>query len=199
MYAYITGIITDVTEDGIVIENNGIGYNVRVPSGFSCSIGEEAKVYTYTQVQEDSFKLYGFESKDQLTMFKLLITVNGIGPKGGLGILSVMSTDDLRFAIYSEDAKAIAQAPGIGKKTAERVILDLKDKVSLRDVNEMPSALSKETALTAGFDDVRKDAIEALHALGYGMSEAAKAVGKVSVTDTTEADTVLKEALKYLF
>ncbi|MCR5654894.1 MAG: Holliday junction branch migration protein RuvA [Lachnospiraceae bacterium] len=201
MYAYIKGIVTDISEEGIVVETNGIGYNIRVPSPFSYNIGEETKVYTYTQVQEDALKLIGFENKDMLTVFKLLISVTSVGPKAGLSILSIMSADDVRFAIFSQDAKAIAKAPGVGKKSADRIILDLKDKISLRDTTSMPTQLlaGDDTESLAGYDDVRKDAIEALHALGYGMSEAAKAVSKVEVTDETSADEVLKAALKFLF
>lgn len=200
MIAYLVGTVAEVSEDNIVVELNGMGFNVRVPYGYGFKVGSEIKVHTYTYVKEDAFQLFGFETKDQLELFKKLITVNGIGPKGALAILSVMSANDLRFAIYSQDASAIAKAPGIGKKTAERVILDLKDKVKLEDVNVLPGAGETENGLIAdNFEAARKEAIDALAALGYGISEAAKAVSKVAVTEESTTEEILKMALKNLF
>lgn len=200
MIAYLVGTVAEVSEDNIVVELNGMGFNVRVPYGYGFKVGSEIKVHTYTYVKEDAFQLFGFETKDQLELFKKLITVNGIGPKGALAILSVMNANDLRFAIYSQDASAIAKAPGIGKKTAERVILDLKDKVKLEDVTALPGAGEAENGLIAdNFEAARKEAIDALAALGYGISEAAKAVSKVSVTEDSTTEEILKMALKNLF
>lgn len=200
MIAYLVGTVAEVSEDNIVVELNGMGFNVRVPCGYGFKVGSEIKVHTYTYVKEDAFQLFGFETKDQLGLFKKLITVNGIGPKGALAILSVMSANDLRFAIYSQDASAIAKAPGIGKKTAERVILDLKDKVKLEDVTALPGGEQIEMGLPAdSFEAARKEAIDALAALGYGISEAAKAVSKVSVTEDSTTEEILKMALKNLF
>ncbi len=199
MIAYLVGTVAEVSEDNIVVELNGMGFNVRVPYGYGFKVGSEIKVHTYTYVKEDAFQLFGFETKDQLELFKKLITVNGIGPKGALAILSVMSANDLRFAIYSQDASAIAKAPGIGKKTAERVILDLKDKIKLEDVTALPGAGETENGLIAdNFEAARKEAIDALAALGYGISEAAKAVSKVAVTEESTTEEILKMALKNL-
>lgn len=136
MIAFVKGFIEDISEENVVIDTGNIGYNLKISTGTAArlpGIGAEVKLYTYTCVREDSFSLFGFLSRDDLEIFKKLITVNGIGPKGGLAILSVMTADSLRFAIISGDAVSIAKAPGIGKKTAERVILDLKDKISLED------------------------------------------------------------------
>ena len=136
MIAFVKGFIEDISEENVVIDTGNIGYNLKISTGTAArlpGIGAEVKLYTYTCVREDSFSLFGFLSRDDLEIFKKLITVNGIGPKGGLAILSVMTADSLRFAIMSGDAVGIAKAPGIGKKTAERVILDLKDKISLED------------------------------------------------------------------
>lgn len=200
MIAYLVGTVAEVSEDNIVVELNGMGFNVRVPYGYGFKTGSEIKVHTYTYVKEDAFQLFGFETKDQLELFKKLITVNGIGPKGALAILSVMSANDLRFAIYSQDASAIAKAPGIGKKTAERVILDLKDKVKLEDVTALSVGEESEVGLPAdNFEAARKEAIDALAALGYGVSEAAKAVSKVAVTEESTTEEILKKALKNLF
>ncbi len=199
MIAYIKGEIADITEDNLVLEANSIGYNIKISSGTAGmlpGIGEEVKIYTYTCVREDAFHLYGFLTKDDLDIFKKLITVNGIGPKGGLAILSVMSADSLRFAIISGDVKEISKAPGIGKKTAERVILDLRDKVSIEDtfVNKgMGGGLSEASS---GDTSARNEAIEALTALGYSASEALKAVKQIAVTEDMDTEDILKLALK---
>lgn len=136
-------------------------------------------------------------------MFKKLITVNGIGPKGGLAILSVMNADALRFAIMAGDAKSIAKAPGVGNKTAERVILDLRDKISLEDTLRglgEPTVTTEGAAVGAGTDNVMKrEAIEALVALGYSASDATNAVKKVEVDETSTVEGILKLALKFMF
>lgn len=201
MIAFVRGEIADISEDNVVLDVGGIGYNVKISSQTAeklTSIGREVLLYTYTCVREDAFQLYGFLSKDELAIFKKLITVNGIGPKGGLAILSVMTADDLRFAIISGDAKAIAKAPGIGAKTASRVILDLKDKVSVED-----TLIQREmNAYSSGADgDVKaqNEAVEALVALGYSPADALKAVKKVSVPEDTDVEVILKLALKNMF
>ena len=202
MYAYLKGTIEDIAEDNLVIEAGQIGYNVKVSArtlNALGSIGSFVKIYTYTLVREDAFSLYGFLTKDDLEIFKKLITVNGIGPKGGLAILSIMSADELRFAILAADAKAIAKAPGVGAKTAERVILDLKDKISIED------AISpKETipALAMAGEDIgnkKNEAVEALVALGYSASDALRAVKQVEMTEDISVEEILKAALKYIF
>lgn len=210
MYAYLKGNLEEVTEDNIVIEVGGIGYNVKVSTTTADllpGLGSEVKIYTYTLVREDALSLYGFLTRDDLEIFKKLITVNGIGPKGGLAILSVMSADALRFAIMAGDAKSIAKAPGVGAKTAERVILDLRDKISLEDtlrilVSEADTRNSKADAGSEGavLDNVmKKEAIEALVALGYSASDATAAVKKVEINEKTTVESILKLALKYMF
>ena len=194
MYAYLKGILEEITEDNIVIEVGNIGYNVKVSTTTADllpGLGSEVKIYTYTLVREDTFSLYGFLTRDDLEIFKKLITVNGIGPKGGLAILSVMNADALRFAIMAGDAKAIAKAPGVGNKTAERVILDLRDKISLEDtLRGLGEPVDVGGALPggAGVDHVmKKEAIEALVALGYSASDATNAVKKVEAILIGEA------------
>lgn len=206
MYAYLKGTLEEIAEDYIVVETGNIGYNVKVSTTTADllpPLGNEVKIYTYTLVREDVFSLYGFLTRDDLEIFKKLITVNGIGPKGGLAILSVMSADALRFAIMAGDAKAIAKAPGVGSKTAERVILDLRDKISLEDTLRGlgEPAPSVNGALSGGSSDnlMRKEAIEALVALGYSASDATTAVKKVEVTEETTVESILKSALKYMF
>lgn len=202
MYAYIKGTIEEITEDNLVLETGQIGYNIKISARTANAlegIGAFAKIYTYTLVREDTFSLYGFLTRDDLEIFKKLITVNGIGPKGGLAILSVMSADELRFAIAAGDAKAISKAPGVGAKTAERVILDLKDKISMED-----ALMPKET----GFVDVlpgndvgkeKNEAVEALTALGYSASDALRAVRQVTAGENDSVEDILKAALKYLY
>ena len=140
--------------------------------------------------------LYGFLSKDDLEIFKLLNTVSGIGPKGGLAILSTLSADDLRFAILSGDSKAISKAPGIGAKTAQRVILDLKDKLSLEDAFEKKLENQASGVAASMNSTVKNDAVMALNALGYSSTESLKAVSKVDITEDMDVEDVLKLALK---
>ncbi len=200
MIAYLKGEISDIGEDSLVLEVNNIGYNVRISAGTAAllpGIGETVKIYTYTYVREDAFCLYGFLTRDDLEIFRRLITVNGIGPKGGLAVLSVMSADDLRFAILSGDAKAIAKAPGIGVKTAERVILDLRDKVSIEESFVAKEASDKRAAgRNENGNAARNEAAEALAALGYSPSEALKAVKQITVSEDMNTEEVLKLALK---
>lgn len=203
MIAYIKGEVADITEDNLVIEANNIGYNIKISSataGLLPRVGEEVKIYTYTYIREDAFLLYGFLTKDDLDIFKKLITVNGIGPKGGLAILSVMNADTLRFAIIAGDAKEIAKAPGIGKKTAERVILDLRDKISIEDTFLNKGSGDTAGAMAAGADSsARNEAAEALTALGYSAAEALKAVKQIELTDDMDTEAVLKQALKKMY
>lgn len=202
MYAYLKGTIEEITEDNLVLEAGQIGYNVRISARTANAlgnIGSFIKIYTYTLVREDTFSLYGFLTKDDLEIFKKLITVNGIGPKGGLAILSVMSADELRFAIAAGDAKAISKAPGVGAKTAERVILDLRDKISLED-----TLGPKENGVAAALSDretgkEKNEAIEALTALGYSAADALRAVKQVDTTEKDSVEDILKAALKYLY
>ena len=159
-------------------------------------IGEEVKIHTYLSVREDAVQLFGFLTEDDLDMYKLLLGVNGIGPKAGLGILSVLSADDLRFAVLSDDAKTIAKAPGIGNKTAQKLILELKDKLNLEEAFE--KKLQKtEAASTAGVtEEGKSQAVQALVALGYSNSEALRAVKQVEITEGMDTEAILKQALK---
>lgn len=198
MYAYFRGRIAAKEPDLAIVDVNGIGYNIRISAGTASllpPVGEEAKLYTYTAVREDAISLYGFLTKDDLDMFRLLIGVNGIGPKGGQSILSVMSPDDLRFAIVSGDAKMIAKAPGIGAKTAQRIILDMRDKVSLEDTLHADDG---ELRIDFSVSDSVREAVEALTALGYGMTEAGRAVKEVKDAEQMSVEELLKASLKYL-
>lgn len=203
LIAYVRGIVEYITADHVVIDVNGIGYNVNISTDTASRLpgeGELVTLYTYTCVREDAFQLFGFLSRGELELYKMLITVNGIGPKGGLSILSVMDVDDLRYAIMSGDAKAIAKAPGIGTKTAQKVILELKDKISIDDV-----LIDHEIAVTAQAGSFKNDspekreAIEALISLGYGQTESISAVNSVENIENMDSGAILKAALKKMF
>ena len=200
MYAYIKGEIVDITEDNLVLECNNIGYNIRIPLSVAQrlpGIGATVKIYTYTSVREDAFNLFGFLSKDDLEIYKKLIAVNGIGPKGALSILSAMSADDLRFAILSGDAAAIAKAQGIGKKSAERIILELRDKVQFT-VSAAADLEVLTSSDTTAETNAKNEAIEALTSLGYSPSDALRAVRQIELTEDMDAGTILKQALKLI-
>lgn len=200
MYAYIKGELAELNTDHIVIEAGGIGYQVFISLqtfDYLPSVGENLKIYTYLYLREDAMILYGFLTKDDLELFKLLISVSGIGPKGGLAILSTLEADDLRFAILSGDAKAISKAPGVGGKTAQRVILELKDKLSLEDAFEAKTEHVQKNVAAAG-GSVKNDAVMALTALGYSSTESLKAVSAVEITEDMDVEEVLKAALKHL-
>ncbi|MBE5895194.1 MAG: Holliday junction branch migration protein RuvA [Lachnospiraceae bacterium] len=200
MYAYIKGTLEEIGSDKIVVEAGGIGYNILMSPGrfgFLPPLGDEIKVYTYTNVREDAMLLFGFLSREELDLFKKLIGVSGIGPKGGLSILSVLSVQDVILAIVSGDSKKIAKAPGIGAKTAERVIIDLKDKVDAEDAFSGGPVLAKSVDAN---DTDADETVLALVALGYGMREAKSAVSKARSTagETADSEKLLKLSLKYL-
>lgn len=200
MYAYIKGELTEVQADYIVIEAGGIGYQVFVTGqifSYLPTIGNEIKVYTYLYLREDAMILYGFLTKDDLELFKLLLSVSGIGPKGGIAILSTMDADDLRFAVLSGDSKAIAKAPGVGSKTAQRVILELKDKMSLEEAFEKKTE-HEQLKNPSADSQTKNDAVMALTALGYTSTESLKAVSAVEITEDMDVEAVLKAALKHL-
>lgn len=199
MITYIKGQITEIYDSYIVVEAYGIGYEIMVTANLAggvVPIGTELKVYTYQYIREDAEDLYGFVNRDDLNIFKLLITVNGIGPKNAMSILSSISPDDLRIAILSDDVKTIQAAPGIGGKTAQKIIIELKDKLSINDVITKGDSVPDPVASTA--NSARDEAIEALIALGYSSSEALKAVKSVDTYENTSSDDILKSALKKL-
>lgn len=203
MIAFIIGEISDTTESSVIVENNGIGYEIFMTGGGieqALRMEGQVKIHTYMNVREDAMQLFGFLSKDDLEMFRLLLGVNGIGPKGAMGILGSLTADEIRFAVLSDDVKTISKAPGVGKKSAQKLILELKDKLKLEDAFEKKLAHEQETAgvTTAGMVDGRQEAVEALTALGYSASEALRAVRKVSGIDENDVEAILKAALKQM-
>lgn len=198
MISFLKGTIAEVEENLLVLEVGGIGYQVFVTSDTAAglpSVGSRIQIYTYLYIKEDAMQLYGFLSKEDLHIFKLLITVNGIGPKGALNILGAIAPEDLRFAILSGDTKTISRAPGIGTKTAGRMIIELKDKLSLEEAFEikLQKGEQKQTQDTSA---AAKEAVEALTALGYSGADALKAVKKAAVSDDMDSEAILKAALK---
>lgn len=196
MISYIKGELADVFDGGIVVEANGIGYGIFI-SGRVANLlppmGSEVKIHTYLNVREDAMQLFGFLTRDDLEIFRLLIGVNGIGPKGALGILSALSADELRFAVIAGDVKAITKAPGIGKKTAERLLIELKDKLSAEEFLER--SVSGGGEWTENETDVQKEAVQALVALGYSSTESMQAVKKTGLQNAS-VEEILKQALK---
>ena len=204
MFAYVKGIVMDIAQDCCVIDVHDVGINIHISAQTAArmpGIGQEAKLYTYTSVREDAFWLYGFLSKGDLEMFKRCITVSGIGPKGALGLLSVMDGDQLRFAILAQDVKAISKAPGIGKRTAERLVLELKDKLDYETADISREIVDGSAGGVGAVMDHpgKREAVEALVALGYGQTEAMKAVSQVEGADDMDSSALLKQALKKMF
>lgn len=206
MYAYLKGVISQKLADRLIVEVSGVGYNVFVSPGRLYDFpecGREATVHTYTSVREDGISLYGFVTVEELELFKLLISVSGIGPKGGLAMLSEMSVDDIKYAIMTGDAKLLSKAPGVGKKTAERVIIDLKDKVKADEMTDYAIASGEGQAIK--LQPEAKDAVEALAVLGYTVKDAEHAVEQAlkelsaqTGGEDLQTDKILKSALKYM-
>ena len=203
MIRFIRGELVSIEDDRVIVDVGGVGYGIFMSGssmGLLPPVGNEVKIHTYLNVKEDAMQLFGFLTRDDLHVFKLLISVNGIGPKGGQAILSVLSPDDLRFAVMANDVKAISSAPGIGKKTAEKIILELRDKLSIDDALEH-SVAAKESSVAAQKgqnQEMVSETVQALVALGYGNTEALKAVKQVKITDAMGVNEVLKLALKHI-
>ncbi len=202
MFSYIRGTLADIDDNVVTVENNGIGYGMSASLNTIRqlpAIGSEVKLNTKLIPKEDSLTLYGFYDKEELKMFELLLCVSGIGPKGALAILGNMTVSDIQFAVAGGDAKAFAAAPGIGKKTAERIIIDLKDKVDIIGAFEakITSDLSG-TKKVAPATSVKEEVLEALVALGYSPSNAARALDKMTITESTTTEQLLSDTLKQM-
>ena len=171
MISYISGVVEEIEKDKVVVDNNGIGYGIFASQSTleQIGIGEQVKIYTYFSVREikNAMQPYGFLSRQELQLFKLLIGVSGVGPKGGLAILSTCPGDSLSMAVLADDAKAISKAPGIGAKTAQKIIIELKDKIDIEDMIA-GETISKPMTKASG---VVGDAVEALTALGYSQTD----------------------------
>ncbi len=198
MIAYINGILREVTTGSVVVESGGIGYEIltysdvirRLPA-----INSDVKIITYMEVKEDDIRLFGFLSPHEKVLFKQLISVNGVGPKGALSILDELGPDNLAAAIMSNDYKTISKANGIGPKTAQKVILELRDKLSLEGtIFETVSADADGDATASNVSD----AAEALCSLGYSNTAALKAIRKVEGADGMTTEQLIVAALKFI-
>ncbi|SFP92962.1 Holliday junction DNA helicase subunit RuvA [Lachnospiraceae bacterium XBB1006] len=199
MYAFLKGRMDDLADGVVTIDVSGVGYEVFVPGSVVDklpSVGNEVKLYTYLNVREDALLLYGFLTKDDKRIFQTLLGVSGIGPKGALSILSAMSSDELKFAILSGDDKQIAKAPGIGKKMAQKLIIELKDKLDLAET--LASSVEHAQVEDAATKSAKSDAISALVALGYSATESMRAVSDCAITSDMDVEAILKQALKKL-
>ena len=197
MIHFIHGTLSDVAEGLVVVEAVGVGYGIHVPAsviGALPPIGEDIKIYTYFSLTQNGVDLYGFLSPEDRAMFTMLLTVSGIGPKGALGILSTIAPNQFRLAVLSGDSKTISKSPGIGPKTAQKLIIELKDKMKIEDVfeDDIPADLNG-----SDYDqDAGKEAVMALVSLGYSESEAFAALKKITLTPDMDSETILKLALK---
>lgn len=200
MISYVEGKLVARGETGVVLDHQGIGLEILVPGSLleqMPAIGTEVKIYTYFHVREDAMQLFGFATQADKELFQLLITVSGIGPKGGLALMGTLSGDDIRFAILSDDAKTIAKAPGIGAKTAQKLILELKDKVDIQDSIETVLQHGETEYNKSEVNRIQTDAVEALTALGYSSTDALRAVRSVEITEDMTVEELLKNSLKH--
>ena len=203
MIASVKGKLEGVTTESVIIDVNGLGVEAIVPTtviNLLPKIDENIKLHTYLHVREDAMQLYGFLEKEDLNFFKLLITVNGIGPKAAIAILSSMPTDILTFAILSEDTKTIQKAQGIGAKTAKKLVLELKDKVGIiKTPQNTGSEIYDNSALTIGINsEIKDEAVQVLTALGYSQTEAVKAISTVEMYEEMTSEELVKLSLKNL-
>ena len=202
MISFVKGIVDSVTETAVILECGGMGYEVQTTTSaiakLSIQAGQEAKLFTFLQVREDGLTLIGFPTREELSVFGTLCSVTGVGTKAALSLLSAMTPHALMLAVVADDVSALCKAPGIGKKIAQRLALELKDK--FKSVGEaVDMAVGPQQSLSAGTSGggVKQDALDALLALGYGRSEALRAVMEVAL-DGMETEQILKLSLKKL-
>lgn len=206
MFYYISGKLAHLDPTFAVVDAGGVGYKLTIsgsthaamPHRLTVSEPPEVKLYSYMAVREDGVELFGFASEEELSSFKLLITVSGVGPKAALSILTQLTPQKLAIAICTEDKKAIAKANGIGPKTAARIVLELKDKLKQQTVFEGDEAISLDEATDlGGSSSKRKDAEDALAVLGYSRNEASSVLRTID-TQSLELDEIIRQALKKL-
>ena len=195
MVSFVSGTLDSVEVGSVVIDNNGIGYRVSLAENAKLpSVGDKIKLFTYMNVKEDGISLFGFNSMEELKVFNMLISVSGIGPKGALAILGVLSPSEIMLAIITEDAKALSSAKGVGIKIAKRLILELKDKI--KTIDAVPKGEEIQRA-EIGTDDYKQDAIDALLVLGFTPKDVTKTVLEVS-KESSDLEEIIKSSLKKL-
>ncbi|MBR1868067.1 MAG: Holliday junction branch migration protein RuvA [Clostridia bacterium] len=194
MIAYLKGKVIDIFEGGVVLENNGIGYEILCSASAltRLNLGSEGELYTYMQVREDGVSLFGFDTKAEKRMFLKLISVSGVGPKMGIGVLSGMSLADLATAIATSDVKTLSKVKGLGKKTAERIILELREGVNGEEFTS--SAGSVNTSVPLSNDE--EDAVIALMGLGFGGAQSRNAVKTAKESGAETIEEVISFALR---
>lgn len=195
MIAYLKGIIDIKRQDYVVIDVHGVGYKIFMPEGAiqNLEVDSEAKIFTFMRVREDDVSLYGFLNVEELAMFELLISVGGIGAKSAVGILSNIAPSKFALAVITDDVATLKKLPGIGAKTAQRIILELKDKIKTQEATEQESEIKQKIEVSDG----AKDAIEALQVLGYTRKEVEEAISKIGDSNLTTEE-IIKQGLKYL-
>lgn len=195
MIAYLKGIIDIKRQDYVVIDVHGVGYKIFMPEGAiqNLEVDSETKIYTFMRVREDDVSLYGFLNVEELAMFELLISVGGIGAKSAVGILSNIAPSKFALAVITDDVTTLKKLPGIGAKTAQRIILELKDKIKTQEATEQENEIKQKTEVS----DSAKDAIEALQVLGYTRREVEEAISKIGESNFTTEE-IIKQGLKYL-
>ncbi len=200
MYAFFKGTVESIYSDYLILDTGSMGVNIMMSASEldRISVSDEVKIYTYTSVREDAITLYGFLSREKLDFFKLLLTVNGVGPKLAIGIAGC-NTEDVKTAIVAQDTKALSKLPGVGAKMAGRLALELKDKVSL-----FSSIDSDRDTVSPGVSDKNTgntligEAVSILTALGYSSSEALRAIRSVDISDDDTAESLVPKALRVL-
>lgn len=193
MYEYIIGDIVNIQEDYLVLENNGIGYKIYVSKNSLSHISdrENVKMYTYFNLRDDGIFLYGFGTREELDMFELLLLVSKIGPKIAMGVLSVLKPNDIKVAIMNNDIKLLCKAPGIGKKTAGRIVLELKDRIDQNiDIEDSLNIVEENGNV--------KEATDALMSLEYTKGEIDKALDRIDISGLTTEE-IIKLVLKNMF
>ena len=195
MIAYLKGIIDIKRQDYVVIDVHGVGYKIFMPEGAiqNLEVDSEVKIYTFMRVREDDVSLYGFLNVEELAMFELLISVGGIGAKSAVGILSNIAPSKFALAVITDDVTTLKKLPGIGAKTAQRIILELKDKIKTQEETEQENEIKQKIEVS----DSAKDAIEALQVLGYTRREVEEAISKIGESNLTTEE-IIKQGLKYL-
>ena len=202
MIRFIKGIVVDIEENFLILENHGIGYRIFTPASVLeryVRVGEEIKLHTYMNVREDGISLYGFRTKQAKEIFRLLIGISGVGPKAGMALLSALSVADIQMAVLSGDAKSLTKANGIGMKGAQRIIMELHDKIELESMLEPRDDQSvAESAGAVADEDITASVAMALVSLGYSQLEAMQAIRRVDAAQEMNTEELLKAALKKL-
>lgn len=200
MISYIKGTVNSISEGFIILECSGIGYKINMPASslYRLSQGDaETCVYTYMAVKEDDVSLYGFMTTAERAMFEMLLTVSGIGPKGAMGILSSISVDELKLAIAAEDSKLIAAAKGVGTKTAQKIVVELKGKFDKEMIASSAISAEKNSGY-APKGKAQSEAIDVLEALGFTRSSAVKAINSIEEQEGMDSSGLVSEALKVI-